>query len=158
MHYLPARKDGRWPKQDFFDEFVEEFESWIELGDQIIVTADFNDDVTSKNVNDVFDKLGLWKANIEKRPISPLQPNCNRGRLLIVGICASKSLKHTAARYTLFAELPSNYRALCVDFNIEDSLGSKVLKCIRPNAKRLMLRDPRVIKNRTRLFIISNKT
>ena len=65
-----ARQDTLYSRPAFFDDFAEECESWIELGDQIIVMVDLNDNVMRKIVTNVFNKLGLREAMLKTSKIN----------------------------------------------------------------------------------------
>lgn len=114
---------------------------WFEAGEILIVSGDFNVDVRSEEITTFFNQFQMHKLIIENRGEDSINaPNTwSCGRLPIDGIFALVALASLASRYLSAGEMPSNHRALWVDFDTETLFGHRIPRIITPTARRLQV-------------------
>ena len=80
---------------------------WRELGDQVVLMIDLNDNITSDTVTELFANVGLTKAINSLHHATGLVPTYQRGSHPINGIYTSIALQVSAGGYLLFGIIPS---------------------------------------------------
>lgn len=142
---LLKRDDSRCPRQAFVEDIGKEVKKWQEQGDAIIIALDANDDIVDSSLTKAFSKLQLVEAVINRHQGSPPATH-NRGSKPIDGIFTSKGIDIQACGYLPFGEgIPSDHRAVWIDFTYASTLGHALPPFARAKARRLQCTDPRVM-------------
>ena len=145
--YFDILGNDRQPKDIMLEELRVEIVKWQDEGDLIVVMIDANEHVDKEHMKQSFETLGLREAIIEQhKEDKGYQATYNRGREPIDGIFVSEQLQIEAAGYLPFGDSPSDHRALWIRINEADAFGYAMEKLEQPQARRLTLEDPRVVR------------
>jgi hypothetical protein len=109
---------------------------------------DANEDVRQGPVSDMVESLAMQEAILEKHSSAspPATYNRNHQRQPIDGIWVSAGVEIHRAGYLEFGGAsPSNHWALWIDFHLTKLFGSTIMPTVRPNARRLKAKDPRLV-------------
>jgi hypothetical protein len=118
--------------------------------EQLIIIADFNEDVCSKRMKKWAHNVNLKEIITEATQSSP--PTCNNGTKTIDGIFTSHSIHAVQAGYSEFGLFNSDHRALWIDVKKANILGFKPPNFIKPAARRLQCGVPSVKKRWKQLY------
>ena len=135
----------RIPRKAFWEDLLCDVREWLDLGDQLILAGDWNEDV-----NDVqrkyFSALGIREVLLEK--YGPAPNTFEFGSKPIDGIFMSATLGIQQGGYLPFGEgVPSDHRSLWVDISYTTAFGHNTPPIPRPRARRLTCKHP-VIRDR----------
>ena len=145
------------PTKRFWRDLGNQILEWKAKGEQLIISGDWNEDVTGHNITEwmaLFNLKELVTSLHEGRP----PPTFNRGRDPIDGIFGTANLEPTAAGYLAFDHIPGDHRGVWVDLPNTQILGYKMQDIPRHKARRLKLDDPRVVGKYLRLLHTYFKT
>ena len=98
---------------------------WKADGEQLIISGDWNKDVTGVNITEwmqLFDLRELVTGLHQGQP----PPTHNRGKDPIDGIFGTSDIAPTAAGYLAFDHIPGDHRGVWVDIPNEQVLGYKM--------------------------------
>lgn len=129
------------------EELCLQITKWMEEGDQIILMLDANDDVSNSYTMAHLDAIGLRECILERHyEKSGTDPTHKKGSHPIDGIWVSDSLQIEAGGYLAFGESPSDHRGLWIRVLESVAFGYNMKKVQPPQARRLTLDNPRVVK------------
>ena len=113
----------------------------------IIVCGEINQDVTDNDIQSYFTSLGLHNLIFLRHPSNraPATYNRNTTNTSIDGVWASVNLNLIRGGYLDYDDFPGDYRALWFDLSITQLFGCNLTPIWKPQARRLQLRDPRVV-------------
>ena len=156
--YLLSQNDDRRARDAFLEDLDIEIQSWLSLGDAIILSLDANDNVRLGAINRFIQKWGLVDAHCHRHPHLPTVATCskNRSEIPIDGIWCSASVDILAAGYSGFGEYPighADHRLLWVDVSACSCFGLVPPSPTYTQPRRLTLQDPRVVKRYNKLLI-----
>jgi len=107
--------DDRCPRQAFLEDLSAEIQTWLDLGDQLMIALDLNEDIRSSTIQSLFASLGLTEL-LTHRHGRNAPPTYNRGTAPIDAIFVTATLLECRCGYFAFgAAVPSDHRALWVD-------------------------------------------
>jgi len=134
------------PRDAVLADLSAEMQLWQEMGDHLIVLTDFNDDVTAADARNWAAALGLVEALMHLNS-GPAPPTYQRGSRPIDGIfIAPQLLPFAAGGYLAFGDaVPSDHRALWIDLHLPELCPQRSDVHIKPTARRLQCRDPRIV-------------
>jgi len=112
QRYLNIVQDTREPRQAFLDDLGKNIEKWHNEGDQIILMADLNTDVTSKEIKQWREKHRLKDIYISEFPNQKIPATYHKGKNTIDTIMASYSINVERAGFLAFGAIPSDHRGL----------------------------------------------
>ena len=147
------------PTQTFWDDLGLTLSKWIQSGEQVILTGDWNEDVSSSNITQWMRVFGLSECILERHGQHP-PPTYQRGTNAIDGIFCSLSCTAKKSGYLPFNSLPGDHRGIWADFSHSSVLGFNMNNIPPFSRRRLQLRDPRVVKKYLRYlhhFLSKNK-
>jgi len=141
-------------------DIIKEIRKWQEMGNQILLLMDFNDDVTATWVKRWAANLGMVEAITYLSPeMAP--PTYQRGTHLINGIFAAPHLLTKAASgYLSFRDaIPSDHRAIWLDLHLLEVCPIHQEVYIKPHTCWLQCKDPWIVDcyNTTLLEMIEEK-
>jgi hypothetical protein len=122
---------------------------WIEAGEHIILGIDVNEDIRSGSfARRIRLECGLQEIMIRNFGQN-LPHTYARGSSPIDGLFVSSSLINCSSGYT---DIVCDHRMLWIDVPTDLALGYTPAKFAAPSLKRLILQDPRVVKNYNKLL------
>ena len=108
--YLNKHDDDRTPRAAFWDDLCTAIETWSVMGDQIVLTGDWNEDVRSDTMIKRMVALGLREVLMEKHGGNDAPATGDRGSKPIDGVFVSLSLDIEQGGYLAFGMgCPSNH-------------------------------------------------
>ena len=133
------------PTARFWKDLSRMIIQWHSVGEQVVVSGDWNEDVTSPQIQEWLELVGLKDLILPSHDSTP-PPTYQRGRDTIDGIFGSKSINSFRSGFLGFGDIPGDHRALWVDIPNTGILGYKMKDIPRHTARRLKLEDPRVVE------------
>jgi hypothetical protein len=149
QRYFDEKHDDRDPRAAILEDLAIEMRTWREAGDCIIIGMDANEDVRNPSLVSFFKTFGMREAILERHasessPPATYQRNMNR--VPIDGIWCNRTLTAVHAGYFAFGDaIPSDHRALWIDFTVEEVLGQDSPPLTKPSARKLKANDPRLV-------------
>jgi len=133
------------PRSKLLEDLKVEIQSWQDAGEQVILLADMNDEVTAQPFHKFCQDLNLVEAISTLHGRSPL-PTHQRGSKAIDGIYLSRHLLQAAqGGFLAFGEvMHSDHRAVWIDLRAELVGMVQDDHVIRPAGRRLKCQDPRI--------------
>jgi hypothetical protein len=148
--HFATKKDGRDPRQAFFEDLDHDMLVWLASGDLIVLGLDANEHVRQGTTVEFINKWGLVDVHADRHSHLPpvATQDTNQNSVPVNGLWCSPGLPITAAGMTGFGEIKINnadHRMLWVDLPNAFLFGfcPPSLPTITPN--RLNLRNPKVI-------------
>ena len=138
------------PREKWLEDIAVFIKQRQQQNEQIIIMADFNEDVGSTRLKRWANELELREIITEKVQASP--PTRNNGSVPIDGIFVSHSINAVKAGYSEFGLFQSDHRAVWLDVKEANLLGFKAPDIIRPSARRLQCGVPSVKKRWKQLY------
>ena len=134
------------PREQFWIDLISAIDEWQANDETLIITGDFN-----HHIRQCIAKLagkGLVEVITDAHGLDNAPPTHHAGSVPIDGIFVSESIKsHVRGGYFAFGQITtSDHRALCIELPLEIFIGYNLHDFLRPNARRLKLHDPRVVK------------
>jgi len=147
QRYFDKRKDDVCPRQAFVRDLSKEMESWRDMGDQIIVALDANEDMRKGPVSEAFRKQGLREVLMERHGMNA-PAMTDWGSDAIDGIWASRTIVILRGGYMACgAAIPrTNHWALWMDIQYRVAYGHITPPIAKAQARWLKLQDPRIVK------------
>ena len=92
--YFQKRNNDRHPRDAFMEDFRAELKEWYDMGHQIIVGGDINDEVTSNSIEEVFQEFDMRHVIFERhdRATSPATFSRNKSGKVIDGVWATSTI------------------------------------------------------------------
>jgi hypothetical protein len=148
--YLQSRDDDRCPRLAFLEDLCKEIEAFKEEGDNIILMLDGNDDMRRGDIHRAFTNCNLHECLLERhgnRAVNTYRRNDKN--VPIDGIWASPSIDIKAGGYLAFDEVfpGTDHRTLWIDITYRTAFGHNMAPIVRPQARRLQCKDPRLVSN-----------
>ncbi len=153
--YLLQQEDTRDPQVAFNQDLAKQIKKWTLMGDQIIVALDANDDLRDGSVKRMMARQGLREALLTQHKSIPTVPtfHMNSDGKPIDGIFVTRGITLQAGGYYAFHEtVQSPHRALWIDISFEDAFGCKLQTSTPVAARRLHLKDPRVVNKYNKIL------
>jgi hypothetical protein len=147
--YLLQKEDTRDPQVAFNQDLAKQKQKWTLMGGQISVAPDADDDLRAGPVKRMMARQGLREALLTLHEVIPTVPtfHMNSDGKPIDGIFVTRGITLEAGGYYVFHEsLQSPHRALWIDISFEHAFGCKLQTSTPVAARRLQLKDPRVVK------------
>jgi hypothetical protein len=146
--YLLQKEDTRGPQVAFNQDLAKQIKKWTLMGDQIIVALDANDDLRDGPVKRMMARQGLPEALLRRHKSNRTVPtfHMNSDEKPIDGIFVTRGITLQAGGYYAFYEtvqLP--HRALWINISFEQAFGCKLQTSTPVAARRLHLKNPRVV-------------
>jgi hypothetical protein len=148
--HFATKKDGRDPRQAFFEDLDHDMLVWLASGDLIALGLDANEHVRRDTTVKFINKWGLVDVHADQHSHLPpvATQDTNQNSIPVDKLWCSPGLPITAASMTGFGEIQINnadHRMLWVDLPNDFLFGfcPPPLPTITPN--RLNLRNPKVI-------------
>ena len=118
-----------------------------ELGDQIVLMINLNQNITSDTVTYIFANVGLTEAINHRHLDTFLVTTYQRLSHLINGIYTSRTLQVLSLCYIPFGNIPSDHHLLWIKIELYSSFGAKMDTLVPHNARRLKIQKPDTINN-----------
>ena len=131
------------PRQLYGHDLKILLENKAALGHQLVVSGDFNSDYTS--LTSWMQELGLTDLMDSRHGKAPITYQRSRSDP-IDRIFGSPTIKIKKGGFLSFGRLLSDHRGIYVDIPTEFLLGFNPSPITHPNARRLKMKDPRVVK------------
>ena len=147
---LTALEIPTCPRKQWLEDIADFIKQRQQQQEQIIVMADFNEDVQSNQMKNWSRDLGLRELIIDKLQVSP--PTTNKGSNTIDGIFSSPTINAVKAGYCEFGLFRSDHRALWIDVKESNFLGFKPPDVVPVAARRLQCGIPSVKKKWKQLY------
>ena len=129
----------------FWKDFWEQVDEWIDKGEQLVISGDWNERVTNDKFLQPFLDRNLLPA-IQERHGKNLPPTYNRGRRPIDEIFCSSTLHIEAAGYAEFGSTKGDHRPLWIDISKATAIGTQLPIIGGRQSKRLRCKDPRIVE------------
>jgi hypothetical protein len=137
------------PIEAFDNDIIFCIKQWIKTGDQIILGIDVKEDIRSG----IFARRIRLECGLQEimiRNFGPSLPNTYaQGSSPIDGLFVSSNLINCTSGYT---DIVCDHRMLWIDIPTDLALGYTPAAFASPSPKRLILQDPRVVKNYCKLL------
>jgi hypothetical protein len=143
QRYHNRISDNRCPRDSILEDLGQCINTWRNAGNQIILMADFNDNVEGPRIQQWTQSLQLTNAISSLHPLNN-EPTFHRGQTSIDGIFVSHTIKPVQGGYLPFGSLPSDHRCLWIDITKHNAFGYKPPLSVKPSARRLKSDNPTV--------------
>jgi hypothetical protein len=143
QQYHNRISDIRCPRDSILEDLGQCINTWRNAGDQIILMADFNDDMEGPKIHQWTQSLQLTNAISTLHPINN-EPTYHWGQSSIDRIFVSHTIKPVKGGYLPFGSLPSDHRCLWIDITKNNAFGYKPPNSIKPSARQLKSDNPAV--------------
>ena len=140
------------PITNFWNDFWEDVDKWLDDGEQLVLCGDWNRDVREEAFVEEFLSRNLCPAITGKHASSEAPETYNGGSLPIDEIFVSSTLAVTNAGYLEHGSSNGDHRPIWIDINKQSALGDKFpdLPCFQ--ARRLKCSDPRTVKRYSKVL------
>ena len=112
QRYIDRKKYDRLPIQSILEDLCTYISQWRDLGSQIVLMIDLNENITSDTVTELFVNVGLVEAITNHHCDTGLVLTYQRVSHPIDGIYTSITLQISAGGYLPFGSIPSDHRLL----------------------------------------------
>ena len=147
--YFNEVNDPRNPRAAFLEDFDAALTSWIATGDQVLVSGDFNDDISSRKIQNLFAKHGMHHMVFCRHNQADAPATCNKNTTThknVDGVWGTANLVPLKCGFLEAGDFPGDHVMIWMDIAYEDALGHNPPPVHRPEARRLKLDDVRVEK------------
>ena len=141
--YFEGIKDDWCQRQIFVDDLCNEVEGWLEVGNQMVIGMDANDNVWCSTLKARLENLGLVESTTSQHGLNGPPPYYNRGSALIDGLFVSWMLRGLTCGYDGFIW---DHWLLCIEIPLMIAFSHEVHPIIKAKAQQLKCEDPRVVK------------
>ena len=131
--------------KNFWRDFWEQIDEWLEKGEQLVIGGDWNETVTGKKFLKPFLERNLLPA-VQQRHGTNLPPTYNRGKKPLDEVFCSSTLEVTLSGYGVFGHTKGDHRPVWLDITTSSALGTSIQKVGTQSPKRLRCKDPRIVK------------
>jgi hypothetical protein len=139
--YFDDKNDDRCPRELFNVHLADAIRTWLDAGEQLVVSMDANEDVRSGTVYQVILDLGLKEAIIDQHG-RDAPPTFEHGSYPIDGMFVSPTLLGLRCGYTGYWH---GHRCLWIDIPQTIAFGHNLPPIVRATARRLKVEDPRIV-------------
>jgi exonuclease III len=140
--YFQSINDDRDPRSAFLEDFEQELQEWLALGDNVIIGGDLNKEVTSPIISELFERNGLVNTIHEKHDLSQAPATFMHGSTVIDGIWATPGIQvHKCGYFAPGDVAVGDHSFLWMDVSYESALGHKPSLPQTFQARRLRLYD-----------------
>ena len=129
-----------------WEEFAKEMNKWYEDGEQLIVTGDFNQEMTDDDIVEFFGKYNMYEAPTTKHDNTPETHIRNNQGKTIDGIWVSAGISPLASGYLNYDEW--DHRPVWIEIDENHVFGRRETLTPPIRARRLKLED----KSATQLY------
>ena len=133
------------PTKRFWLDLGEQIIKWHAEGEQLVIGGDWNEDIQKPMFMEWMHTVGL-KDSVTSIHQGQAPATYHRGRDPIDGIFISNTMSPSRAGYLGFGEIPGDHRGIWVDIPNSEILGYNMNDISTPQARRLKLDDPRVVR------------
>ena len=152
LHFYKSQGDTDAPRKKFIDDLTDQIIKWKSQGELIILGGDMN--TGDRNSADSLQRFwapfveatGLVDAHKKHLSNTWLPPTCERGSVQIDFMFISPGIRIYRAGFLPFGKYPGDHRAIWIELVTEDILGTNPEPLRKPEARRLKLQDPRIVK------------
>jgi len=139
--YLQSHNDDRHPRQAFLEDLEEELQSWIAMGDQIILSGDINDNIFDRHIVELFERHNMTNIIFDRHDPThaPTTYYRTRSNRIVDGMWATPGITITRGGYLEPGDFPGNHSLIWADISYACALGHNPPTPNRPNARRLQL-------------------
>ena len=146
--YFEGIQDDRCPRDAFVDDLCKEVAEWLELGDQLVIGIDANEDVRSGVLTTKLERLGLVE-NVTAKHGCQGPPTYDRGSVPIDGMFVSRTLRGCRCGYDEFIW---DHRLVWIEIPLTIAFGHNLPPIVKAKARRLKCEDPRVVQRYLDLY------
>ena len=146
LSYWENKKNPECPLKLFDQQLEALIQSWLDLGDHVVLGIDANEDIRTGKVHEWTRNLGLRDAirDLHREATPPETCNKNTNKVPIDGLFVSPALQPSAGRYSSYGKIAAtDHRALWVDIPFTSILGFTPPNKPKPPRRRLKGKDPR---------------
>jgi hypothetical protein len=143
QRYFNRIEDSRCPREALLEDLGRSINQWRQDGDQIILTGDFNEDVTSPRIQRWCQDHQLTNSIGSICDINH-QPTFHKGTTSIDGIFISQTISPLQGGYLPFGSFPSDHRCLWLDISTDNAFGYNPPSSKKFEARRLKSNNPTV--------------
>ncbi len=141
---LQKMRSASDPLKEFWVDFWDQIDEWLEAGEKLIIAGDWNEDVREERFLQKFKERHLIPAITDKHG-NNAPPTYNRGSDPIDEIFVSPGIDITAAGYLAHGDGLGDHRPIWIDVTKDSALGAKLPDLPSFKARRLKLKDPRIV-------------
>ena len=152
---LLQRGNQRNPREAFVEDICREVKEAHSQGIQVIVMLDGNSDMRSGFLSSAFKSASLQEAILRRHGESgPSTFRRNQSNTPIDGIWVSSGMAIKQCGYLDFDDvvIGADHRCLWLDITFAVAFGSNFAPIVRPKARRLHCRDPRIVNNYLKIY------
>jgi len=139
--YFQRKQQERNPRQAFVDDLLDDIDKWVAEGNQLIIGIDLNEDIRTAQFSRELKRRGIHEA-ITTRHGTGGPATYKDGSNPIDGLFCSTDLLQFPCRYTMEY---LDHCALSIDVPMTTVFGHELPPIVRPAARRLQCKDPRII-------------
>ncbi len=153
--YFNSIGQPQCPRKAFLTDLRTDLQKFMEEGDHIILMIDGNSNMKQSDLRNTLSSLTLKEVILDKHGLQgPSTFRRNNTKNPIDGIWATPSINISAGGYFDYDELILNtdHRCLWIDISYITAFGHTMPAIIKPSARRLHCRDPRLVDNYVRIF------
>jgi hypothetical protein len=143
------------PRTAFIQDLSSELQKFLDTGDHIVLMLDGNSNMKHSDLKSALKALSLRELILDKHGMDgPSTFRHNNTIHPIDGVWAFPNIHIKAGGYFAYDEvfLNTNYHCLRIDFSYENAFGHIMPAIVKPQARRLHCRDPRVVKKYVQLY------
>jgi len=151
VRYWSSKRINCCPREKWLTDLQHQILLWQEEGNYIVLLADMNKDVISKDIQQFCQELNLIEAISTIHGWSPI-PTHQWGSKAIDGIYVSPALLEYAEGgiLALGSVTPSNHRAIWLDIKAMTIVMDQQDQVVHHQCRRLKCHDPRVVERYTK--------
>ena len=145
--YFLENNDTRNPRAAFLEDLDDELTTWMSSGDQILIQGDVNESVFHPSITSLFARHQMRNLIFDRHDASQAPKTYFRsseGRI-VDGMWGTTGLAVERCGYLEPGDFPSDHSLLWVDLSYHNALGHQPLAPVPPSARRLQLRNSRVV-------------
>ena len=147
--HFQDNNDDREARDAFLEDFDKDLTSWIAMGDQIIVSADFNEEIRDPVIENLFEKHNMHHMVFCKHDPANAPPTCSKTHATkrnVDGVWGTANLVPLRCGFLEAGDFPGDHVAIWFDIAYTDAFGHNLPKVHTPMARRLRLQDSKATK------------
>lgn len=145
--YLNQDNDEQTPREAFWEDLMTDIKAWNAMGNQVVLTGNWNCDIRLKQITDRMAALDLQEVLLEKHGGCDAPETWERGSNPINGVFASWALHIKRGGFHAHGMgCPSDHCAGWFDMTYVEVLGHAMPVIVCAKAQWLQNRAPRVVK------------
>ena len=147
--HLQDNNDDREARDAFMEDFDAALTSWIAMGDQVVVSADFNEEIRDPLIENLFNKHGMHHMVFCRHDPALAPPTCSRTTATkrnVDGVWGTANLVPLRCGFLEAGDFPGDHVAIWFDIAYSDAFGHDLPTVFRPLARRLRLHDSKATK------------